>query len=145
MGPKPAAPRSVPLTWDSDVLAATVVVRQAAARPSPPFAREALGYAIALGAVIVALAVTRLTWPLFSRTPFALLLAANFVAARYGNETAALLAILISAFGAGVAVPGDAPNTDSLAIVVLVSGSLVLNRVVVGRSRRRFEIAVGGR
>lgn len=131
MESKPAI-RSIPLTWGSEIPAAPAV--PAASRQQPAWRDEAAGYVISFGAVIVALAATRFTWPLFSRAPFALLLAANFVAARYGNETGALLAILISAFGAGLAVPGDAPNTDPLAIVVLVSGSLVLNRIVIGRN-----------
>jgi PAS domain S-box-containing protein len=126
---KPAL-RTIPLTWGAEIVRAPAPPRTQTSWP-----REIAGYAIAVVPVLAAIVLTRLTWPLFSRTPFALLLAANFVAARYGNETASLLAILISAFGTGVAVPGGAPNTDQLAVVVLVSGSFVLNRVVVGRNR----------
>lgn len=129
MSPKPAL-RSIPLTWGAEILQVPT-----AARPRTVWPRELAGYAISLGAILAAIALTRFTWPLFSRTPFALLLAANFIAARYGNETGAMLALFVSAFGAGVAVPAGAPNTDPLAIVVMVSGSIVLNRIVIGRNR----------
>jgi len=130
VSPKPAS-RSIPLTWGAEMLA----VPAAAVRARAPWPHELAGYAISFGAVLAAIALTRFTWPLFSRTPFALLLAAHFVAARYGNETGAMPALLVSAFGAGVAMPSGAPNTDPLAIVVLVSGSIVLNRIVIGRNR----------
>jgi PAS domain S-box-containing protein len=129
VNPKPAL-RSIPLTWGTEIVRAP-----APARVRTSWSRELAGYAISFGAVLAAILLTRVTWPLLSRTPFALLLAANFIAARYGNEPGALLAILISAFGTGVAVPGDAPNTDQLAVAVMVSGSFVLNRIVVGRNR----------
>ena len=127
MNPKPAL-RSIPLTWGAEIVRAPAPAR---ARTSWP--HELAGYAISFGAVAAAIVLTRLTWPLLSNTPVALLFAANFIAARYGNETGALLAILASALGAGIAVPG--PGIDQLAIVALVSASLVINRVVVGRNR----------
>ena len=50
-------------------------------------------YAVAVGAVCAAIAVTRFTWPLIDRMPFALLFAAVFVGARWTTERASLLSI----------------------------------------------------
>ena len=72
---------------------------------------------------------------MFSRTPLLPLFAATFFGARYGGETAALLAILAAAFGAGLAVPGGSALVDEPAIILFVSGSLLVNRIVVGRNR----------
>jgi PAS domain S-box-containing protein len=123
--------RSVSLTWDVDI----PPVKVAARRDRAFLLQEAAGYLIAFGAVAAAIVITRLTWPFFIRTPLLLLFGATFVAARWGNETAALLAILVAAFGAGFAVPAGNVLVDEAAIILLVSGSLVGNRIVVGRNR----------
>ena len=113
MNRKPA-PRAVQLTWGAE-LPETDSAAPSTSQRRAPLKREALGYALSLGAVTAAILLTRLTWPLFSRTPFVLLLAANLVA--------------------GLAMPGDAANVDQIAIAVMVSGSLLINRIVIGRNR----------
>jgi PAS domain S-box-containing protein len=130
---KPAI-RSIPLTWGDDIHPAAAAGQLPGRLPRPPLPKELAGYAICFGCVLAATAVTRVTWPLFSRTPFVLFVLANFFAARYGNETGALLAIIVSAFGASIAPPAGAPPADPIAIIVLVSGSLFLNRIVIGRN-----------
>lgn len=97
--------------------------------------RELAGYAIAFGAVVAALAITRVTWPLFARTPYLLLFAATFLGARYGNEIGALLAILAAAFGTSLAVPADSVLVDEPAVLLFVGGSVLINRIVIGRKR----------
>lgn len=124
-------PRSIPLTWGAEIPAVPAAVQRA----RTPALREAAGYAIAIGAVVAALALSRFTWPLFARTPYLLLFAATFVGARYGNETGALLAILIAAFGASLAVPADSVLVDETAVVLFVAGSILINRIVIGRKR----------
>jgi PAS domain S-box-containing protein len=126
---KPAI-RSIPLTWGDDLHPPAAAVR----RRRRPLPKELTGYAVCFGCVLAATAATRLTWPLVSRTPFVLFVLANYVAARYGNETGALLAVIASAFGAGLAMPSGAAAADPIAIIVMVSGSLFLNRIVIGRN-----------
>jgi PAS domain S-box-containing protein len=94
------------------------------------------GYAISFGAVALALASTRLTWPLFARTPLILLFGAAFTAARFGTEASGLLAIAFAAFGAAyVAAPPGAPPVEQAALMVFITGAVILNRIVVGRNR----------
>jgi PAS domain S-box-containing protein len=92
--------------------------------------------AIALVAVAAAVIVTRATWPLLERTPLLLLFGATFVTARWGSESAALLAIVVAALAAGfVFPPGADASFGETSIVSLVTVSLVVNRIIVGRNR----------
>ena len=126
-----SASRSVSLTWDAE----RPPVRVADHRDRAFILRDVTGYAIAFAAVAAAIIVTRVTWPFFSRTPLILLFTATFAAARWGNETAALLAILGAAFGASLAVPAGTVLVDELALILFVSGSLIVNRIIIGRNR----------
>ncbi len=93
-------------------------------------------YAVAVGAVGAALAVTRVTWPLFAPTPFVPLFAAVFIAARWSSETASLLSLVLAVMGATVMAPvGDVQAPAPWMIVVFVGASLAGNRIVVGRNR----------
>jgi PAS domain S-box-containing protein len=130
MSRKPAAGADMPLTWTD---------RDADRRPPldrATLVREVRGYAIALGAVAVAIAATRFTWPLFNRTPFVLLFASAFIAARWTTETAGLAAIVAAAFGAGLVVPTIGPPAlQEQALIAFVGISFTMNRIVVGRNR----------
>jgi PAS domain S-box-containing protein len=70
----------IPLTWSAETPANDAAVRRE--RPSEP--ADLAGYAIAFGAVLGALAITRLTWPLFAHTPLILLFGATFAGRRTG-------------------------------------------------------------
>lgn len=122
------AGQDMPLTWTD---------RAADERPpldQATLIREARGYAIALGGIVLAILVTRETWPYFERTPYLLLFAAAFSAARWGTETAGLVAIVVGAFGASMVVPGGT-NVDQQALITFVGISFAVNRIVVGRNR----------
>ena len=98
--------------------------------------REVSSYGIALGAVAAAAALTRITWPFFEPTPFVLLFAATFVAARWASESAALVSIIAAAIASSIVEPvARTPAFEAPAIVVFVTVALVLNRLVVGRNR----------
>lgn len=136
MDPKPAASRSVPLTWGSELLpAAPPAAARSRSRDRSRIRDEAASYAIAFGAVAAAVFVTQFTWPFFSRTPLLLLFMATFAAARWANETAALLSILLAAFSTGFGAPGGAGLVDEPTTVLFVAGSLIVNRIVIGRNR----------
>ena len=128
MDPK-AASRSVPLTWNTDIL-----VDASRRFDRSRFARDAVGYLLVFGGIVAATAVTRFTWPLFSRTPLIVLFGATFAAALWSNETGALLSIITAAFAAGFAMPDGAPRVDELSLVLFVSGSLVIGRVIAGHN-----------
>ena len=103
----------------------------------PAWSREdSWSYLLALGGVAAAIALSRLTWPYFDRTPFVLLFGAAFVASRWCTETASVLSIFLGAVGAGLmAPPGAPPAFDTPALLTFVGASLVMNRFVVGRNR----------
>lgn len=117
-------------------------------RPAAPEARSwmwnDLGrYAVAVGAVGAAIAVTRFTWPLLARAPFVLLFAAIFVGARWTTEVASLLSIAVAAMGATLMAPaGDVQRLEPWMIVMFVGVSLAANRIVVGRNRAERALRV---
>jgi PAS domain S-box-containing protein len=91
---------------------------------------------IAVGAVAAAILVTRLSWPLFSKTPFAPLFVAAFLTARFSTEIAGLVAIVIAAFGARLMVPAAGPSPfQEQTLMAFVGVCFVMNRVVAGRNR----------
>src|SRR4051812_47046308 len=62
-------------------------------------------YVLAVGATAAAIALTRLTWPFFSPTPYAPLFAAIAVTTHWGSGRAGLLAIALAAAGAAMMFP----------------------------------------
>jgi signal transduction histidine kinase/CheY-like chemotaxis protein len=100
-------------------------------------------YAVAVGAVAAAIALTRFTWPLLAPAPFVLLFAAIFVGARWTTESASLLSIGLAAMGATVIAPaGDVQTLEPWMIVMFVGVSLAANRIVVGRKRAEQALRV---
>ena len=59
--------------------------------------REARACALAVACAAAALALTRLTWPVFAPTPYAPLFAAVAIASHWGSGRAGLLAIALGA------------------------------------------------
>ena len=105
--------------------------------------REARGYAIVLGSLAVAIALTRAAWPLFGRTPFALLFASVFLSARYATETSSLVGIVAAGFGAGLMVPAFAPPAfQESAIFTFVGVSFVVNRIMMGLNHTEAALHV---
>jgi two-component system cell cycle sensor histidine kinase/response regulator CckA len=89
-------------------------------------------YGLAVLAELVAVLVTRLTWPLMARAPFALLFLAVYLTSRWGTRGAGLLATLLGALGAAVASPtfGPAPfgyGTVAVFVAVAIVGSHVVS------------------
>src|SRR5579871_2400617 len=128
MTSKPVNSR-MPLTWSDGA----DEVRRPLDRAT--LIRELRGYGIALGSVALAILSTRLTWPFFSRTPFALLFAATFIGARFATETSSLVAVVAGALGAQLMVPTFAPATfQEGALLTFVAVSFAANRMVMARN-----------
>ncbi|NOT27961.1 MAG: PAS domain S-box protein [Acidobacteria bacterium] len=98
------------------------------------------GTPAAFGAIVLALVVTLVTWPLFARTPFAPLFVGLMVAAQWADEISGLVAIPIAAAAHFVIfermLPVDFGAGPFLIFVVLAFG---MNRLIA--SRRRTEAA----
>ncbi|HEX4347476.1 MAG TPA: PAS domain S-box protein [Vicinamibacterales bacterium] len=115
--------------WTATTSAATFV-------PGSLTWEDARGVAVALAAIAAAVATTRLTWPFFLQFPFAPLVVAIFIAARWSSEIAGLVAIPAGAFGAlFLAPPGDPNAPVWYAGVTFVAVAFGINRLVVGRNR----------
>ena len=89
-------------------------------------------YGLAAFVTLASVAVTRVTWPLFSIAPFAPVFAAVAVATHWGSGRAGLLAVALAAVGTALAFPlsGDFPwNPVSIAVfaAVAVVGSLLID------------------
>jgi len=100
-------------------------------------ASPAAGWAVSLGSVALAIAVTRLTWPALARTPFLMLFSAIVLGARFGSEPASWVALVLAIFGSEYVAPPAyrAAAPDNASLLVFVAGAVVMNRVVVARNR----------
>jgi two-component system cell cycle sensor histidine kinase/response regulator CckA len=92
-------------------------------------------YALALLTTGIAIAVTHVTWPFFSATPFIPLYAAVLLTSHFGSGPAGLVALALTIVGAGIAFPGTPFPVASRAIGVYVLVTVVSNRVLVNRNR----------
>ena len=93
-------------------------------------------YVLAVGATAAAVALTRLTWPFFSPTPYAPLFAAVAVTTHWGSGRAGLLAIALAAAGAAMMFPPTATHAwVPQVIVAFVVVALVGNRLIAGRNK----------
>jgi PAS domain S-box-containing protein len=119
----------MPLTWSDGAEESRPPLDRAA------LVREGRGFAVALGSVALAILLTRVTWPLFSQTPFGLLFAGVFIGARFATETSSLVAVVVAAFGARLAipVPDGAPFPDG-SVLMFLGVAFAANRVVIGRN-----------
>jgi len=98
--------------------------------------RDLAQYALAVGAIAFATALTRVTWPLLARSPFVALFAVIFITARWLPERTSLFAIGVAALAATVMAPGGgAAPPEPWMIAGFVGVSFVGNRIVVGRNR----------
>jgi signal transduction histidine kinase len=93
-------------------------------------------YGLALLVTLTGLAITRLTWPLFSIAPFAPVFAAVAVATHWGNGRAGQLAILLAAGGSVMTLPaiGGVPG-NPVSVAVFAAIALVGSRLIDGRNR----------
>src|SRR3954468_9536662 len=105
-----------------------------AASSTPPSGRGR-AYALAVAAVTAAVALTRVTWPLFAATPFAPLFTAVAVATQWGGGPAGLLAVALAVSSAAIAFPPGPPAWNPRALIIFIPVSLVANRIIAGRNR----------
>jgi len=99
------------------------------------------GTPVALGAIVVALLVTRLTWPLLAQAPYALLFIAIMIAAQWADEVPGLLSIPVAAAAHALIFGRMLPAAFSeLSLLVFIGLALGANRLIV--SRRRAEAAL---
>ena len=94
-------------------------------------------YALAILAAAAALALTRLTWPVFAPTPYAPLFAAVAIATHWGHGRAGLLAIALGAAGAATILPAASAATAwrPYPIVGFAVVALIGNRLIAGRNK----------
>ena len=98
--------------------------------------RGAGPYLLAAVSTAAAVALTRLTWPFFTPTPYAPVFAAVAATTHWGSGPAGLVAIALSAAGAAAVFPTSGPhplNPKTLVAFALVA--FVGNRLIAGRNR----------
>ena len=109
----------------------------------PVTVADVRAYGLAIASMALALTSTRLTWPRLDHTPFILLFASSFAAARWGSEGAGLLSILLAALGASFMAPPDArPAFDDLSLILFILGSVIINRLIGARGRVEKKLAI---
>ena len=93
-------------------------------------------YGLAVFVTLTSVAITRVTWPLFSVAPFAPVFAAVAIATHWGSGRAGLLAIALALAGTALAFPssGDSPvHPIPVALFALIA--LIGSRLIDGRNR----------
>jgi len=92
-------------------------------------------YGLAVLVTLTSVAVTRVTWPLFSIAPFAPVFAAVAVATHWGSGRAGLFAIVLAAGGTALAFPlsGDFP-WNPVSVAVFAAVAVVGSRLIDGRN-----------
>ena len=93
-------------------------------------------YGLAVFVTLTSVAITRVTWPLFSVAPFAPVFAAVAIATHWGSGRAGLLAIALALAGTALAFPssGDSPmHPIPVALFALIA--LIGSRLIAGRNR----------
>ena len=93
-------------------------------------------YAFAILVTIAGVAVSRLTWPLFSVAPFAPVFAAVAVSTHWGNGRAGLLAVALGAAGMAMAFPwSGAVPWNPIAVAVYAVVAITGSRLIDGRNK----------
>src|SRR6185295_763826 len=88
-------------------------------------------YALAIVSEAIALGVTRFTWPMMLRAPFALMFFAVYLTARWGSRSAGILATILAAAGATVVGPAFLqPPFGYATIGVFVAVSLIGSHLI---------------
>jgi hypothetical protein len=93
-------------------------------------------YGLAVLVTLASVAITRVTWPLFSIAPFAPVFAAVAVATHWGSGRAGVLAIVLGAALTALAFPSSGAfsrNPASVAVFAVVA--LVGSRLIDGRNK----------
>ncbi len=92
-------------------------------------------YALAVATFGAALAITRLTWPFLSHTPFILFFAAVFATANWGSEGAGVVTIVLTALASSyIAPPSQASAISDISLWVFLVGAVIGNRIVRSRA-----------
>jgi len=93
-------------------------------------------YGLAVLVTLAAVALTRVTWPLFSVAPFAPVFAAVAVSTHWGSGWAGLLAIALSVAGLEAAFPSSGPFPwNPVSLPVFAAIALVGSRLIDGRNK----------
>jgi two-component system, cell cycle sensor histidine kinase and response regulator CckA len=107
-------------------------------RESPPTSHpHALArFGLSLLVTVAALALTRLTWPIFIPTPYAPLFAAVAISTHWGSGAAGLLTIALGSAGAATMLPnaGAAPWW-AYGILGFAAVGLIGNRLIAARNK----------
>jgi two-component system, cell cycle sensor histidine kinase and response regulator CckA len=104
---------------------------------------EVRAYVMALATCAVALASTRVSWPLLAHTPFILLFSAVFVTSKWGSEGAGLVTLTLAALAAPyIAPPAARPAFQDSALLIFIVGAFVGNRIIASQERAEKKLAI---
>ena len=92
-------------------------------------------YGLAVLVTLTSVAVTRVTWPLFSVAPFAPVFAAVAVATHWGSGRAGLLAAVLGAATTLLAFPSSGDPFNSVSVVVFAAIAVIGSRLIDGRNQ----------
>jgi len=92
-------------------------------------------YGLAVLATLTGVAITRVTWPVFSIAPFAPVFAAVAVATHWGSGLAGLLAIVLAVAATPLAFPSSAFPWNPASVAVFAAVALIGSRLIDGRNR----------
>ena len=99
-------------------------------------------YAFAVVTCAIALASTRLSWPLLAHTPFILLFGAVFITSNWGSEGAGLVTLLLATLASPyIAPPGARPAFEDISLIVFIVGGFAGNRIIGARGRIEYKLA----
>jgi PAS domain S-box-containing protein len=103
--------------------------------------RDTYAYAIAVVTSVVAVGITRLTWPAFENTPLVPMVFGIVIASHFGSGPAGLLSLALSLAGSFLAFAGSHPSfLEPRSIVIFISVGTVANRILAGR--KAFETSL---
>ena len=93
-------------------------------------------YGLAVLVTLAGVAITRVTWPVFSIAPFAPVFAAVAVATHWGSGRAGLLAIVLAAAATPLAFPASgAFPWNAASVAVFAAVAFIGSRLIDGRNR----------
>ncbi|HXD72946.1 MAG TPA: PAS domain S-box protein [Vicinamibacterales bacterium] len=108
----------------------------------PITAADVRAFAMALASAAIAIAATRLSWPMLARTPFIMLFSAVFITSKWGSESAGLATLTLAALASPYIAPPEArPAFQDSSLLLFIAGAFIGNRIVASQSRMEKRLA----
>lgn len=120
------------------------VVERTAPRAEQRRNPDLTAYGLAVITTAAAVALTRVSWPVFAGAPFAPLFAAVAATTHWGSGSAGLAAVLLGVIGAPLAFPTDGPVPwNSYTMIGFVPVALIGSRIIAGRNQAVAALRAG--